>query len=115
MKAVMQYRTKTLTNAHKVNTFAHAAVYRGGESIKAAIQEVTRVRGFQNFEGEDHMNKTTLVPLVSLICAPFQEASAQTLSGPSYSEWRIAPSSITVHQGSFSGLVSALAIKDQTG
>ena len=40
---------------------------------------------------------------------------AQTFSGPSYAEWRISPSSITVQQGSYAGLVSALAAKDQTG
>jgi hypothetical protein len=57
----------------------------------------------------------TLLPFLALICAPFQEASGQTLSGPSYSEWRIAPSSITAQQGSFSGSVSTLASKDQTG
>jgi len=48
--------------------------------------------------------------LVSLL-----QIQAQTLSGPSYSEWRISPSSITVQQGTYTGSVSALATKDQTG
>jgi hypothetical protein len=43
------------------------------------------------------------------------QVEAQTLSGPSYSEWRISPGSITVQQGSYSGSLTALATKDQTG
>ena len=43
------------------------------------------------------------------------QVQAQTLSGPSYSEWRISPGSITVQQGSYSGALTALATKDQTG
>ena len=43
------------------------------------------------------------------------QVQAQTLSGPSYSEWRISPSSITVQQGTYTGSVTALATKDQTG
>jgi hypothetical protein len=43
------------------------------------------------------------------------QTQAQTLSGPSYSEWRISPTSIVVQQGTYSGSVSALAVKDQTG
>jgi len=40
---------------------------------------------------------------------------AQTLSGPSYSEWRISPASITAQQGSYTGSVLSLNTKDQTG
>lgn len=40
---------------------------------------------------------------------------AQTLSGPTYSEWRISPASITVVQGSYTGSITALNTKDQTG
>jgi len=50
-----------------------------------------------------------------LISTSFLQAHAQTLSGPSYSEWRISPASITVQQGTYTGSVTALATKDQTG
>jgi len=40
---------------------------------------------------------------------------AQTLSGPTYSERRISPASITVVQGSYTGSITALNTKDQTG
>ena len=42
-------------------------------------------------------------------------AQAQTNSGPTYSEWRISPDSITVQQGTYSGSVTALVTKDQSG
>jgi len=61
-----------------------------------------------------HVSRACL-PLLLMISVQLPQACAQTLAGPSYSEWRIAPSSITVQQGSFSGLVGALATKDQTG
>ena len=57
-----------------------------------------------------------LLQMLSLVTlASALGVQAQTLSGPSYSEWRLSPSSITVLQGSYSGAVSALAVKDQTG
>jgi hypothetical protein len=93
MKAVMQDRAKNIdTRAQGEYICARNCLSGEGESVKAAIQEVTRVRGLQNFEGEGHMKKTTwlyrsrvrfsillpaLLPLLALICAPFQEASAQ--------------------------------------
>src|ERR1700694_120084 len=53
----------------------------------------------------------SLVVLLMLTCG----LQAQTLSCPTYSEWRISPASITVEQGSYTGSVSALNTKDQTG
>jgi len=53
--------------------------------------------------------------ILLLIAAVKLRARAQTLSGPSYSEWRISPSSITVQQGTYSGSVGSLATKDQSG
>ena len=53
--------------------------------------------------------------LLLLVPAGALQVHAQTLYGPSYSEWRISPSSITVQQGTYTGSVSALATKDQTG
>jgi hypothetical protein len=53
MKAVMQDRAKNIdTRAQGEYICARNCLSGEGESVKAAIQEVTRVRGFQNFEGE---------------------------------------------------------------
>jgi len=56
-----------------------------------------------------------LIPFMFLVSGSMLQVQAQTLSGPSYSEWRISPGSITVQQGSYSGSLTALATKDQTG
>jgi hypothetical protein len=67
-------------------------------------------------EPEKEANKMNCrLTLITFLFAPLLQIHAQTLSGPSYSESRISPSSITVQQGTYSGTVSALAIKDQTG
>jgi N-terminal glycosyl-hydrolase-114-associated domain len=53
--------------------------------------------------------------LILLTITSALPVQAQSLSGPSYSEWRISPSSIAVQQGSYTGSISALDTKDQTG
>src|SRR5260370_14647183 len=55
-----------------------------------------------------------LIPFMFLGPTSMLQVEAQTLSGPSYSEWRISPGSITVQQGSYSGSLTALATKDHT-
>src|SRR6266853_4231921 len=56
-----------------------------------------------------------LIPFMFLGPTSLLQVEAQTLSGPSYSEWRVSPGSITVQQGRYSGSLTALATKDQTG
>ncbi|HKM46643.1 MAG TPA: hypothetical protein VJX69_03610 [Terriglobales bacterium] len=55
----------------------------------------------------------SIIVLVTLAFA--LHLQAQTLSGPTYSEWRVSPASITVAQGSYTGSITALNTKDQTG
>jgi hypothetical protein len=56
-----------------------------------------------------------LIPFMFLGSTSMLQVQAQTLAGPSYSEWRISPGSIAIQQGSYSGSLTALATKDQTG
>jgi hypothetical protein len=56
-----------------------------------------------------------LIPFMFLGSTSMLQVQAQTLAGPSYSEWRISPVSIAIQQGSYSGSLTALATKDQTG
>src|ERR1700739_2595685 len=67
-------------------------------------------------ESHQSISRTRRFALVMSLAGSFAgHLQGQTLSGPTYSEWRISPASITVVQGSYSGSLSALNTKDQTG
>ena len=67
-------------------------------------------------ESHQSISRTRRFALVMSLAVSFAgHLQGQTLSGPTYSEWRISPASITVVQGSYSGSLSALNTKDQTG
>ncbi len=76
-----------------------------GSSITAAVA----VLG----EGRKSFIAASLIMLLVTITSA--DVQAQTLSGPTYSEWRISPAAITIEQGSYTGSISALNTKDQTG
>jgi Glycoside-hydrolase family GH114/N-terminal glycosyl-hydrolase-114-associated domain len=73
----------------------------------SSIAAVVAVLG----KGRKSFTVPSIVVLLTLTCG----LQAQTLSGLTYSEWRISPASITIEQGSYAGSVSALNTKDQTG